>query len=70
FPSIVNVERIARALEVTPYRLYMTERDLEKLLLEGRMPGLSKVRREALARDVAEILDRYAGENMADPRGQ
>ena len=62
FPSIDNVERIARALEVPPYRLYMTDRDMERLLLKDQMPALSRIRREALAREVAEILNRYAGE--------
>jgi len=62
FPSVDNVERLARALEVPPYRLYMTDRDLEELLIRDRMPPLTRVRREALAREVAEILDKYAGE--------
>ncbi len=63
FPSVDNVERLARALEVPPYRLYMTDRDLEELLIKDRMPPLTRVRREALVREVAEILDRYAGED-------
>lgn len=62
FPSVDNVERLARALEVPPYRLYMTDRDLEELLIRDRMPPLTRIRREALAREVAEILDKYAGE--------
>lgn len=68
FPSIENVERLAEALEVPAYRLYMTERDLEKLLLEESLSPLSRTRREAFIRDVAEVLSRYtAAEPPAGP---
>lgn len=62
FPSVDNVERLARALEVPPYRLYMSDRDLEELLRTYRKSAWTKAGREALARGVAEYLDGYVGE--------
>ncbi|HOX14338.1 MAG TPA: helix-turn-helix transcriptional regulator [Spirochaetia bacterium] len=59
FPSIDTVERLARALEVPPYRLYMSDRDLEDLLAPEGKPAWAKA---ALVRWAAEMLGKYAGE--------
>lgn len=59
FPSIDNVERLARALEVPPYRLYMSNRDLEELFSPEGKPGWA---RAALVRWAAEMLEKYEGE--------
>lgn len=59
FPSIDNVERLARALEVPPYRLYMSDGDLENLLAPEGKPAWVKT---ALVRWAAEMLEKYAGE--------
>ncbi|NLJ46761.1 MAG: helix-turn-helix transcriptional regulator [Treponema sp.] len=58
FPSIECVERLARALEVPPYRLYMSDRDVEELLSPEGKPGWAKA---ALVRWAAEMLGKYAG---------
>lgn len=58
FPSVDNVERLARALEVPPYRLYMSDRDLEELLGSDGKPAWA---RAALVRWAAEMLGKYAG---------
>ena len=60
FPSVENVERLAKALEIPAFRLYMSDDDLEDFLRKENVPPLSGMRREAFVREVAEILNRYA----------